>query len=119
VESCPPKCLVFAAVEAHTAFIPRTYRQKTAPDGASVLLLPGPGRNYRLIAWRHHESGCGSNRRRSCVSSVRQRRHREGAILAGCRVLLRYPITPASEIAEAAALYIRQVGGTFLQAEAK
>jgi 2-oxoisovalerate ferredoxin oxidoreductase alpha subunit len=40
----------------------------------------------------------------------------KGAILAGCRSFYGYPITPASEIAEAAALYIPQVGGTFLQA---
>jgi len=43
----------------------------------------------------------------------------KGAILAGCRAFYGYPITPASEIAEAAALYIPQVGGTFLQAESE
>ena len=43
----------------------------------------------------------------------------KGAILAGCRAYYGYPITPASEIAEAAALYIPQVGGTFLQAESE
>ncbi len=43
----------------------------------------------------------------------------KGAILAGCRSFYEYPITPASEIAEAAALYIPQVGGTFLQAESE
>ncbi len=42
-----------------------------------------------------------------------------GAILAGCRAYYGYPITPASEIAEAAALYIPQVGGVFLQAESE
>jgi pyruvate/2-oxoacid:ferredoxin oxidoreductase alpha subunit len=42
-----------------------------------------------------------------------------GAILAGCRAYYGYPITPASEIAEAAALYMPQVGGTFLQAESE
>jgi pyruvate/2-oxoacid:ferredoxin oxidoreductase alpha subunit len=42
-----------------------------------------------------------------------------GAILAGCRAFYGYPITPASEIAEAAALYLPQVGGTFLQAESE
>jgi len=41
----------------------------------------------------------------------------KGAILAGCRAYYGYPITPASEIAESAALYFPQVGGTFLQAE--
>jgi len=43
----------------------------------------------------------------------------KGAILAGCRSYYGYPITPASEIAEAAALDMPQVGGTFLQAESE
>jgi pyruvate/2-oxoacid:ferredoxin oxidoreductase alpha subunit len=43
----------------------------------------------------------------------------QGAILAGCRAFYGYPITPASEVAEAAALYLPQVGGTFLQAESE
>ena len=43
----------------------------------------------------------------------------KGALLAGCRAFYGYPITPASEIAEAAALYLPQVGGTFLQAESE
>jgi pyruvate/2-oxoacid:ferredoxin oxidoreductase alpha subunit len=43
----------------------------------------------------------------------------KGAILAGCRAYYGYPITPASEIAEAAALYLPQVSGTFLQAESE
>jgi len=42
----------------------------------------------------------------------------KGAILAGCRGYYGYPITPASEIAEGAALYFPQVGGTFLRAPA-
>jgi pyruvate/2-oxoacid:ferredoxin oxidoreductase alpha subunit len=41
------------------------------------------------------------------------------AILAGCRAFYGYPITPASEIAEAAALYVPQTGGVFLQAESE
>jgi 2-oxoisovalerate ferredoxin oxidoreductase alpha subunit len=43
----------------------------------------------------------------------------KGAILAGCTAYYGYPITPASEIAEAAALLLPQVGGTFLQAESE
>lgn len=43
----------------------------------------------------------------------------KGAILAGCRAYYGYPITPASEIAESAALYLPQVGGVFLQAESE
>jgi len=43
----------------------------------------------------------------------------KGAVLAGCRFFFGYPITPASEIAEAAAYYLPLVGGTFLQAESE
>jgi pyruvate/2-oxoacid:ferredoxin oxidoreductase alpha subunit len=43
----------------------------------------------------------------------------KGAILAGCRFFFGYPITPASEIAEAAAYYFPSVGGVFLQAESE
>ncbi|MGO9339450.1 MAG: 3-methyl-2-oxobutanoate dehydrogenase subunit VorB [Terracidiphilus sp.] len=41
------------------------------------------------------------------------------AILSGCRAFYGYPITPASEITEAAALYMPRVGGVFLQAESE
>ncbi|MEW6265180.1 MAG: 2-oxoacid:acceptor oxidoreductase subunit alpha [Thermodesulfobacteriota bacterium] len=41
----------------------------------------------------------------------------EGAILAGCRVYAGYPITPASEIMEHAALRLPQAGGRFIQME--
>jgi len=41
------------------------------------------------------------------------------AILSGCRGFYGYPITPASEITEAAALYMPKVGGVFLQAESE
>ena len=43
----------------------------------------------------------------------------KSAVLAGCRAFYGYPITPASEIAEAAALYVPQAGGVFLQAESE
>jgi len=43
----------------------------------------------------------------------------KGAILAGCRAFYGYPITPASEVAESAALLFPQIGGTFLQAESE
>ena len=41
----------------------------------------------------------------------------KAAVLAGWRGFYGYPITPASEITEAAAKYLSQVGGVFLQAE--
>jgi 2-oxoisovalerate ferredoxin oxidoreductase alpha subunit len=43
----------------------------------------------------------------------------KSAILAGCRAFYGYPITPASEITEAAALYMTRAGGVFLQAESE
>lgn len=43
----------------------------------------------------------------------------KSAILSGCRAFYGYPITPASEITEAAALWMPRVGGVFLQAESE
>ena len=41
----------------------------------------------------------------------------EGAIIAGCRFFAGYPITPATELAEAMSLRLPQLGGVYLQAE--
>ena len=41
----------------------------------------------------------------------------EGALLAGCRFFAGYPITPASELAELAALRMPEVGGVYIQME--
>jgi len=43
----------------------------------------------------------------------------KAAVLAGCTHYFGYPITPASEIAEAAAYYLPRVNGTFIQAESE
>jgi len=43
----------------------------------------------------------------------------KGAILAGCTHYFGYPITPASEVAQAASYYLPLVGGTFIQAESE
>jgi len=43
----------------------------------------------------------------------------KSAILAGCRAFYGYPITPASEIAEAAAEYMPDTGGVYVQAESE
>ncbi len=43
----------------------------------------------------------------------------KSAILAGCRAFYGYPITPASEIAEAAAEYMPRTGGVYVQAESE
>jgi len=41
----------------------------------------------------------------------------EGAILAGCRFFAGYPITPATELAEAMSSRLPQMGGIFIQGE--
>ncbi|MBE5780258.1 MAG: 3-methyl-2-oxobutanoate dehydrogenase subunit VorB [Clostridiales bacterium] len=43
----------------------------------------------------------------------------EAAILAGCRFYFGYPITPQNEIPEYMSRRMREVGGTFLQAESE
>ncbi len=43
----------------------------------------------------------------------------KSAILAGCRAFYGYPITPASEITEAAAELMPKVGGVYVQAESE
>jgi len=43
----------------------------------------------------------------------------KSAILSGCRAFYGYPITPASEIAETAAMDMPRTGGVFLQAESE
>jgi pyruvate/2-oxoacid:ferredoxin oxidoreductase alpha subunit len=43
----------------------------------------------------------------------------KSAILAGCRAFYGYPITPASEIAEAAAAFMAKTGGVYVQAESE
>jgi 2-oxoisovalerate ferredoxin oxidoreductase alpha subunit len=42
-----------------------------------------------------------------------------GAVMAGCKAYYGYPITPASEIAEAASTLFPLIGRTFLQAESE
>jgi len=42
-----------------------------------------------------------------------------GAVMAGCHAYYGYPITPASEIAEAASTLFPLIGRTFLQAESE
>jgi 2-oxoisovalerate ferredoxin oxidoreductase alpha subunit len=43
----------------------------------------------------------------------------KSAILSGCSAFYGYPITPATEVAEAAARYMPLAGGVFLQAESE
>ena len=41
----------------------------------------------------------------------------EGAMLAGCQLFAGYPITPATEIAEAMSAELPKIGGYYVQAE--
>ncbi|MFH1382248.1 MAG: 2-oxoglutarate ferredoxin oxidoreductase subunit alpha [Chloroflexota bacterium] len=41
----------------------------------------------------------------------------QGAMLAGCRMFVGYPITPATELAEAMSRHLPSVGGYYVQAE--
>src|SRR3974377_1375230 len=41
------------------------------------------------------------------------------AVAAGCRAYFGYPITPASEIAESASVWLPRSGGVFVQAESE
>jgi 2-oxoisovalerate ferredoxin oxidoreductase alpha subunit len=43
----------------------------------------------------------------------------KSAILSGCRAFYGYPITPASEITEAAAVFMPKAGGVYVQAESE
>jgi pyruvate/2-oxoacid:ferredoxin oxidoreductase alpha subunit len=76
------------------------------------LWFTGARRHLQLPYQRSQEA----NMRQLCKGNVAVTK---GAVLAGCRAYYGYPITPASEIAEAAALYLPQVDGTFLQAESE
>src|SRR5581483_8017302 len=93
----------------------------TAPGAASASTAvrsraPSPctGQNARSSWWTGNQKE--SNMRQLCKGNVAVVK---GAIVAGCVAYYGYPITPASEIAESAALYLPQVGGTFLQAESE
>ncbi|MGD9305343.1 MAG: pyruvate flavodoxin/ferredoxin oxidoreductase, partial [Desulfobacterales bacterium] len=41
----------------------------------------------------------------------------QGAMLAGCNAFAGYPITPATEIAEAMSVNLPRIGGYYMQAE--
>ena len=121
VESCPPKCLELAPELSHYGVHPAHYTgQDCTGCGICFYCCPEPGAItvYRLAP--PPKAGPGrkqeANMRQLCKGNVAIIK---GAVLAGCRAYYGYPITPASEIAEAAALYIPEVGGTFLQAESE
>src|SRR5512141_1266473 len=98
----------------------RTTPDTIAPDVASAFTAarsraPSPYTGWRRLPKLY--SHCReANMRQLCKGNVAVIK---GAVLAGCRAYYGYPITPASEVAEAAALYFPEVGGTFIQAESE
>src|ERR1039458_4484251 len=94
----------------------------TAPAAASASIAvrsparsssTGPPRHPKPLSFQASQE---ANMRQLCKGNVAVIK---GAVLAGCRAYYGYPITPASEVAEAAALYFPEVGGTFVQAESE
>ena len=124
VESCPPKCLELAPELSSYGVHPAHYTGEHCtgcgicfyccpePGAIMVYRLHAPPKAMRLRAPNRQES----NMRQLCKGNVAVIK---GAVLAGCRAYYGYPITPASEVAEAAALYFPEVGGTFVQAESE
>jgi pyruvate/2-oxoacid:ferredoxin oxidoreductase alpha subunit len=87
--------------------------------------LPGAGRDYRVAAGEQgrRASDCtedwgGSGRMRKQLMKGNEAIVKS-AILAGCRAFYGYPITPASEITEAAAKFMPKTGGVYVQAESE
>ena len=82
-----------------------------------LLCLPRTGRHHRVLASASPPWPDGITMPKQLIKG--NEAIVKGAVLAGCRAFYGYPITPASEIAEAAASTCRQAGGIFLQAESE
>jgi len=88
---------------------PHITQGETARVAESVFIAAEPGAItvYRIKTkgnlWPRRKE---PNMRQLCKGNVAVVK---GAILAGCRAYYGYPITPASEIAESAALYFRRL----------
>src|SRR5215470_2955439 len=93
-----------------------------APDAAFASTAAPNRERLPCTGWQplpkqsQLRSGQEANMRQLCKGNVAVIK---GAVLAGCRHYYGYPITPASEVAEAAALYFPEAGGTFVQAESE
>src|SRR6266704_842615 len=96
-----------AAIAADAAFASIAVR---SPEPSSATGWSRPPKHWYL------KLSPEANMRQLCKGNVAVTK---GAVLAGCRAYYGYPITPASEVAEAAALYFPEVGGTFVQAESE
>ena len=115
VEACPPKVLRLAEGLNRYGYHPAEYRGRAAPAAASAS---------SSVRSRAESACCGWPRRprREAMQKQLTKGNEaivKAAVLAGCRAFYGYPITPASEIAEAAALYLPHAGGVFVQAESE
>src|SRR5689334_13448055 len=90
--------------------VPGAESVSTAVLSREQSSFTGSRQRPRRLGWGR------ANMRQLCKGNVAVIK---GAVLAGCRAYYGYPITPASEVAEAAALYLPEVGGTFIQAESE
>src|SRR5215470_3946423 len=101
-----------------TRLITRGRTARDAGSASTVARSPerSPFTGECRLPRQPSRSGREANMRQLCKGNVAVIK---GAMLAGCSAYYGYPITPASEIAEAAALYLPQAGGTFLQAESE
>ena len=115
VEACPPKVLHLAEGLNRYGYRPGGLRAAgAAPAAASVSSFVPNRAAYGCSAWR-------PPRRMRMQKQLTKGNEAivKAAVLAGCRAFYGYPITPASEIAEAAALYLPRAGGVFVQAESE
>ncbi len=86
------------------------------PGAITVLRLMSRGAAKSRAATRPHVEGASGMRKQLMKGNEAIVK---SAILAGCRAFYGYPITPASEIAEAAAEFMPKTGGVFVQAESE
>ncbi len=116
VEQCPPKVLGHRRRPQPDGLPPASTSARAAPAAASASTRARSRARSRCTRTRGggSEEGCDGEELLKGNEAVVK-----GAILAGCRAYYGYPITPASEIAEAAARYMPKVGGVFLQAESE
>ena len=126
IEACPPKVIGMSERLNHYGYHPAVYAGAGCTGcGICFIVCPEPGAItvFRLVSAHEVEAARQRPPRRerahAQATDQGQRSHREGAVLAGCRAFYGYPITPASEIAEAAAVYLPQAGGVFVQAESE
>jgi pyruvate/2-oxoacid:ferredoxin oxidoreductase alpha subunit/NAD-dependent dihydropyrimidine dehydrogenase PreA subunit len=124
VESCPPKCLELAPELNAYGVHPAHYTGEDCTGcGICFYCCPEPGAItvYRLGQRLPPKQTAGAKHteapmRQLCKGNVAVVK---GAILAGCRAYYGYPITPASEIAEAPHSIFRKSAEPFCRRKAK